>query len=177
MTRAGLAKTWNFVAFQIVWFACVLGSANDREWIAAAVGWPLVGLHLATAPHRGRQALLVLAFVVGGACLDRVLVELEALRLHNPCVFGLSPLWMMTLWASFATTQPSSMRWLVDKPIAATLVGAVSGPFVYRGGEKLGALALGDDFWWSAALLALAWAIVMALGSWLTRRLCPRPVA
>lgn len=177
MTRAGLAKTWNFVAFQIVWFACVLASAHDREWVGAAVGWPLVALHLATARQRRREALLVLAFVVGGAFLDCALVALEALRLHNPRVLGLSPLWMITLWASFATTQPSSMRWLVDKPLAATIVGAISGPFVYRGGEKLGALALGADFWWSAGVLAAAWALVMTLSSWLTRRLLPAPAA
>lgn len=172
--RGALAKTWNFVAFQIVWFACVLASAHECEWVGALVGWPLVLLHLATTERRGRQTLLVLAFTLGGACLDRLFVALEALRLHNPLLLGLSPLWMVTLWASFATTQPSSMRWLVDKPLLAVVIGAASGPFVYRGGEKLGALALGPDFWWSAGVLSVAWALVMGLGSWLTRTLLPR---
>ena len=174
MSRAALLKAWNFVAFQIVWFACVLGSAHDREWVAALVGWPLILLHVVISRPWCRHAVLILIYALGGACLDRLLFGLGVLRIHNPLLAGLSPLWMVTLWASFATTQPSSMRWLVDKPVVATIVGALSGPLVYRAGEKLGALALGEDFWWSAGMLSAAWAVVMGGGSWLTRKLVPR---
>ncbi len=42
----------NFVAFQLGWFACVLGAANALPWLGPVVVATVVSLHLATSTGR-----------------------------------------------------------------------------------------------------------------------------
>ena len=43
----------NFVAFQLAWFACVLGGAHDRVTAGTLAVVAVVALHLAMAPRPG----------------------------------------------------------------------------------------------------------------------------
>jgi hypothetical protein len=83
---------------------------------------------------------------------------------------NLTPLWMVALWATFATTLNVSLRSLRKHLALASLLGAVGAPLVYHAGAGLGALQ------WVHRLpamlsIALAWGILTPLLLSTARRL------
>ena len=43
-------RIYNFVAYQLAWFACVLGAAHDLAWLGAAFALTVAAAHLALRP-------------------------------------------------------------------------------------------------------------------------------
>ena len=66
----------NFIAFQVAWFACVLGAANDRALSGTMIVGAVIGLHLALAQRPLPEALLIAVSAVIGFVWDGWLVAL-----------------------------------------------------------------------------------------------------
>src|SRR5690606_221356 len=59
-----MAKLWNFVQFQICWFALVLSAANAMPWLGIAITGALLISHLLWfAKHRGWLLLTVVGLL------------------------------------------------------------------------------------------------------------------
>lgn len=153
----------NFVAFQLGWFACVLGAAKGLPWAGVLVVLAVVALHLALV-RRPLPELRLVAFAMAlGLLLDSLLLATGWLSYPSGnWLPGMAPYWIVAMWALFATTLNVSMGWLRGRPLLAVLMGAVGGPLSYLGGEKLGGIELIAPV---AALsaLAVAWAVAMPL--------------
>jgi len=153
----------NFVAFQLAWFACVLGGPRDRVTAGTLAVVAVVALHLAMAPRPGPEARLVAIVTAIGLGWDSLIVSL-GLMSYPAGTFapGVAPLWILAMWALFATTLNLSMGWLKGRPWLAVAFGAVGGPLAYVAGKKLGGVEMGEPV---LALLAqgLGWAVMMPL--------------
>lgn len=149
----------NFAAFQVTWFASVLGAAAGVDWAgpACVAAWLTLHLRAQGVAWRGEAALLAGAGVLGFT-MDSALVQAGVLRFHDAGLFA--PAWMTALWLALAATLRHSLAWLAGRPVLAALLGLVGGPAAYLAGERLGALAVADGM---AALLliALSWALAM----------------
>lgn len=160
----------NFVAFQIGWFACVLGGAH---------GWPLAGVgasaaviarHLRAARAPVREGALLAAATLYGAVFDSTLVAAGWLAYPSGThVAGAAPYWIVAMWPMFATTLNVSLRWLHGRAALAALLGASGGPLAFLGGEALGGVTFLER---GPALAALAagWAIALPVLGVLARR-------
>lgn len=153
----------NALAFQVGWWAVVLGAAQDH----AAAGLLVVGLVLAWHLARVRPGRAEAALIAGAACIglafDSLLLATGWLEFAGGALFGvLAPLWMVALWANFAATLNVSLRVLRARPWLALLLGGVGGPLAYWGGASLGAITLVEPL---PALLVLAagWAVLTPL--------------
>ena len=150
----------NIAAFQIGWFACVLGAAHGMPWAGVAVAFVVVALHLNRAPRpRTELALLLIAAAIG-AVFDSALVALGWIAYPNgTLIAGTAPVWIVAMWVLFATTLNVSLRWLKRSLPLAIAFGAVGGPLAYVAGGKLGGLSFLQQ---SPALaaLALGWAVI-----------------
>jgi hypothetical protein len=153
----------NFVAFQLAWFACVLGGAHDRVAAGTLAVAAVVALHLAIAPQPGPEARLVAIVTAIGLAWDSLIVSL-GLMSYPAGTFspGVAPVWILAMWALFATTLNLSMGWLKGRPWLAVAFGAVGGPLAYLAGKKLGGVEMSEP---ALALLAqgLGWAVMMPL--------------
>ena len=152
----------NFVAFQICWFANILGAAE---------GYPLLGilctsfwltLHfLFSSRTPSAEFKLILFAGISGYLADSLLVVYELLAFPVQAQFGgPSTVWMVCLWMGFAATLSHSLAWLRRKYLLAVVLGAVAGPLSYWAGSKLGAVAL-PDLQTSLPVVALLWAVMM----------------
>jgi len=160
----------NFIAFQLGWFACVLGAAWGWPWAGTGIALAIVALHLTRAPQPQREATLVLGAAALGALWDSLLVALGWIEYPNGIlVAGTAPYWMVALWMVFATTLNISLAWLKRRLPLALIFGAIGGPLAYLGGAKLDALVFANQ---TAALTALAvgWALLTPLLLALARR-------
>jgi len=160
----------NFVAFQIGWFACVLGAAHGLPWAGTGVALAIVAWHLAHAARPRAELALVLIAAGIGALWDSGLSALGWIRYPNGVLIeGAAPYWIVAMWMLFATTLNASLGWLKSRMALAVLFGALGGPLAYLGGAKLGALTFAAQ---DAALVALSlgWAVLTPLLLQLARR-------
>jgi Protein of unknown function (DUF2878) len=160
----------NFVAFQIGWFACVLGAAWGRPWTGTAIAAAVVALHLWRVARPAQELKLIAAALAIGLAWDSLLVNVRLVTFEFgfPLEYA-APQWILALWALFATTLNVSLRWLHGRWVVAALLGAAAGPLSYWAGMRLGALVLPDVL---PALLALAvgWGVMTPLLLFLARR-------
>jgi hypothetical protein len=160
----------NFILFQIGWFACVLGGANDRPWLGTGIALAIVAWHLGRAPRPRAELILVLASAAVGAVADSVPVAAGWVRYASGTVVpGTAPVWLVAMWMLFATTLNVSLRWLQRYPFAAIVLGAIGGPLAYWGGARLGAMEFVAPVAATAAL-AVGWALLTPLLVRLARR-------
>jgi Protein of unknown function (DUF2878) len=158
-----MAVAANFIAFQIGWFACVLGAAHGYAPEGALVALAIVGAYVALAAHPGRELALVAAAAATGAAADSLLASSGWLRYDaGVLVEGTAPYWIVAMWALFAITLNVSMRPLRGRLWLGALLGLVGGPAAYYAGANLGALTL-VQLVPALAALAAVWALATPL--------------
>lgn len=170
----------NVAAFQVGWFACVLGGARGMPWAGTAIALGVVAIHLYNAPRPRHEALLIMFAAVLGLAADTLLIRAGWLVFSSGAIVpGAAPHWIVAMWMIFATTLNVSLRWMKKRWLLAVGFGAVGGPLAYVAGAKLGAVILPEPI---AALVAVAavWALAMPLLLLVADRfdgmLHPRPV-
>ncbi|MEO5697268.1 MAG: DUF2878 domain-containing protein [Burkholderiaceae bacterium] len=170
----------NVVAFQVAWFATVLGAAHGLPLWGTAVAVAALGWHLAVSARPAREAGLI----AGVGLIGLVVESAVALQGHvayasGQPVAGIAPYWMVALWCTFAITLNVTLRWLKGRPVLAALLGAVAGPAAFAAGVRLGAAEFIDT---TSALVTLAcvWGAAMPALMWLSTRFdgvaVPEPV-
>ena len=161
----------NFVLFQIGWFSCVLGGASSQYyWAGVVVVAAIIAVHLTRADSIRSEVLLIAITTILGTAWDSSLMLAGLFTFTNGFVLsGMVPLWMVAMWALFATTLNVSMKWMKNRYLLAAIFGAVGGPVAYYAGHRLGAVEFGNT---ASALAAVGvgWAIIMPLLMALTTR-------
>jgi len=127
-------------------------------------------VHLVRAGSVRNEMLLIALTTILGTTWDSGLMLAGFLTFTNGAVIpGIVPIWMVAMWALFATTLNVSMKWMKNRYLLSAFFGAVGGPAAYYAGHRLGAVEFGNT---SSALLAVGfgWAVIMPLLIALTTR-------
>jgi hypothetical protein len=166
-----MALLVNFIGFQVGWFACVLGAANDKELLGMIIALGVIIFHAVTQDDSRKELKLVLVAVVIGLFWETWVLNLDILRYpSHPDALFWPPSWLIMMWALFATTINLSMGWLKSRWALAVLMGAVFGPLAFIGGEKLGAVVFLDSTL-SIITLSVGWGLLMPLLLWTAERI------
>lgn len=153
----------NLVAFQTGWWAILLSVRAGHSSLIPGVLAILLVLHLATAPRRRVESAIVGSAAALGYAVDTLATLAGALRFAEPGPAGLpTPLWIAALWVAFATSLTTTFRGLRGRPVAAAVLGALSGPAAYGAGSALGVVEL-PVVLWSVAALGLLWGGLLPL--------------
>jgi hypothetical protein len=163
----GLIK--NFIGFQIGWFACVVGAAQGYPLVAVAVTSIIVILHLLRDNNLYSELCLIISAVFIGIIWESLLLASGWLAYASSGSANIAPIWLVAMWALFATTINHSMAWLKNRYFLALLLGAVFGPLAFIAGENLGAVVFLDRTM-ALTLLAVGWAVLMPLLLWLAQQ-------
>ncbi len=156
-----LSSLTNAVLHQVGWFACVLGAAWGWGSAGAALALALTALHLSLARWPGREILLVAAAALVGLTVDSLHAGFGVLAFNGHEAGTLAPLWIVALWAQFATALHFCMRWLSQRYLLASVLGLIGGPMSFLAGERLGAATFGEPRTLSLAVLGLSWSIAL----------------
>ena len=152
----------NFIAFQIVWFSCVLGASWGYGWLPPLATVVFVAMHFSMSQvRRSDFQVLVLAMCIG-ICLATLWSLLGILQYASQPLPPLPPLWIICLWAAFALTLNHSLVWMQRNLYLAALLAAIGSPLSYYGAQKLGAVVWVDSFAVIAAT-AISWSLVVPL--------------
>ena len=151
------------LAHQAAWWTCVL----VMGWIGPVSMLAFVLLHLTMTRDEAALELRLVALSMGiGIALDSLLAVGGLVTYEGSPLVGLSPLWLVAIWAGFGATLRHSQALFVRTRSHAILTGVLGGPLAYMGGTKLGALSVhglsgyvGVGLLWLLAMLALERAI------------------
>lgn len=159
-------KIWNFVLFQIGWFACILGAAHQQLGLALIISFICIAIYLWLHSNARSEYELFIKVLIYGFIVDTALVQLGWIHFELPVPFAIfSPVWMWALWLLFATTLKESMAWMQGKNALSAVLGAIAGPLCYEAGVRLGAAhwLSPETQVFALIYLALVWAIAMPL--------------
>jgi hypothetical protein len=132
---------FNYLLYQIGWFACVLGGAFARPWLGAALALILVSVHLWLAKDRLGEMMIMAVAVAVGLLVDTLLLAAGVFTFPSGIMVSwLPPLWMTVLWLQFATTFRYCLHWLSGRYLLCLLLGLFGAPLAFLGGESLGAV-------------------------------------
>ena len=153
----------NFAAFQVGWFATVLGGANNLAWAGTTAALVIVGFHLYRIANPRKELLLLALVGVLGAAWDSTLVAL-GITSYPSGIFidGIAPHWIIALWLLFATTLNISLRWLRGRLVLGFICGAIFGPLAFYGGHLLGGVNFAD-LSFAMIVLSVGWAVMIPI--------------
>jgi Protein of unknown function (DUF2878) len=162
----------NYGAYQLGWLVAILGAAAGVGTAGASLAFALTAGHVVLARDRRGEAVLVLAALACGVVVESWQMASGTYRVLADAAPGAwPPLWLLALWAQFATTFRFSLRRIMTNPRAALLFGALGGPIAFLAGERLGAVVLQVPLGPGLARLVAAWALALAALAWGARRL------
>jgi hypothetical protein len=153
----------NVVAYQCAWLACVLSAAAMRPSIGFIVVAAVVLWHLCSAAQPRRELGLIAVAALLGAVFETLLLAAGWVSMPQALLFAsATPLWMVALWAAFATTLNVSLRALRQRYLLSAVLAGLGAPLAYYAGARLGALQWVRE---APALLAigLGWALLTPL--------------
>lgn len=167
----GVSKVINVIIYELGWACCVLGAAWSYPLSGGGLALLLILTHLWLAEDRRGEIHLILVVILLGLLIDGGQQALGLFR-FKPDELGLFlPVWVLVIWAQFATLLHYALSWLSTRYLPAVLFGALGGPLAYGGGIRLGAAEFGSRPLFSLSLLAIIWALLLPLLVWLSGKI------
>lgn len=160
-------KNWvEAIAYQAVWFACVIGAGRGLWWPGVAAALPLAAWQVAWSPRPSATAALGAAGLAVGLAVEGGLSASGVLWHAAPGPSGWvgPPPWILALWPVFAMTLHRSFAFLQSRPWLACALGGIGGPLAYLGAARgWEAVRFAEPQITALAALALGWALALPL--------------
>lgn len=161
-----MRRPWvNLVGNQLVWLCAVAGAGRGWQWPALLSAALYIGSQLSSSPHVRLDLRLILLALACAWLVDASAAASGSVRYAAAALGWAPPPWILALWAAFAMTLTSSMRFLQRHAALPFLFGLLLAPLAYlsaaRGFDAVqfiapagrGVLLLGAG--WSIALSVL----------------------
>ena len=162
----------NFVLFQIVWFATVIGAANGHSWPGLVAISVFLIVQAVLAPNPVRDYWLCAIAILIGVIVEIANVGTGLIEYRGGLNGGLwPPPWILILWCNLGLIINHSIAWLQPRLVLAALLGGLGGALSYAGGVALGAAEFGVPTETAIVAIALTWVIVTPLLMIAARRL------
>ena len=158
-------KILNLAIFQAGWIVCVVGGDS---YAIAYTAIALLIHHWYVLEKNSEWQLIAIVTVVGS--LWDILMALSGMLYYADSGFLGIPIWLICLWALFATTFMHSLSWFSRYLWIAAVFAAVMGPASYWFGSELSDAYFGTPILISLMVMAVGWSILFPAGIYLTRR-------
>jgi hypothetical protein len=161
----------NGLMFNVSWFAIVY--VHSAYWALAIAAAHLL-FHFSTVGRSMVEARFILGVSLLGLLLDQILFAAGVFRSPNSVAFA--PLWISCLWPVLATTLMHAFSALQQRPILASIAGAIGGGGSYIAGTRLSDVDFSSPLW-GPVIMAGIWAVLFPLLLRVARSKMPAEVA
>ena len=163
----------NMLFYQATWIAAVAGAGRGLWWPGVAVFTVFAACQLATSAWRRADTCLIVVIGSAGFVIDSIFAQCGLMDFATWLPWpGLSPVWMVMLWTSYALALNHSLAFLQPRPWLALALGGVGAPLAYwAAGSGWHALTFGARPVLTFVLIAVVWAALMPLLARLALRL------
>lgn len=161
----------NIVLFQIAWLACVLGAAHGLVWPGVLAALVACAVHVVDSQRPISAVAAIAAVAILGVIAETALMVTGLVSYAAPWpAEWAAPVWLVAMWAAFATLPDRALSFLRKRPAVAAALGALAGPLAYLAGARLGAMQLETPILWPLAAIAMMWCLAMPLIMWIADR-------
>lgn len=143
----------NMLGFNLAWFGLVYWG---NVFVPVAV--IMLVIHLFLLSNNKNEARLVLLITIIGVTVDSVL-SFSHFFIFLDSGF-ITPLWLIVLWACFASTISHSLAFLSHSKILQVLVGFLIAPLSYIAGEKFNAVQFSYPLLETYFMLGFIWSVL-----------------
>jgi hypothetical protein len=152
-------KILNLVIFQLGWAVCIFGGN------LMAVAYSLIALliHNRYLVKTKSEWQLIGLVILVGITWDSLVVFFGLIFYPDAVWLGL-PVWLVCIWALFATTFMHSLLWLSRYYYFSVMLAAVFGPMTYWSGTELSDAYFGASPIISMLVIGAGWAALFPLG-------------
>lgn len=159
----------NFLGFQLLWPAAVLGAAYGLPNLA----WGVLVVMLVLTAFAGGEGLRDLRMVLMGflACglLEPVWLATGMISYVDWSAQWFAPGWIWALWGGFAVSFCYCLSWLQTRFLLASVLGGLGGAFSVLAGIHLGAAEAPLGKMQLALVYGSIWALVVPFFAALSR--------
>lgn len=163
-TLLNSATIINAALFQALWFACVIGGANNQLWPSMLAATVMLAWQLRAKNRHTNDVLVVLVAILMGVIVDTAWTVFGLMDFSDPRpIYPITPGWILMMWVGFALTINHSLAWLANHPFLPGVVGFIGGPLAYYAGKRLGAVDYLIDTWLLSLILGIVWGIAVTI--------------
>jgi hypothetical protein len=167
MISASSAIIGNFILFQLLWFAAVLGAAAGLHWPAPLALLALLCWTRLTGGSVRADLRLVLIGLATGMVFEVLLLASGLIRYQLQWWLYLPPLWILCLWAGFAQSFLYSMAWMRQRLWLASVFGGVGSVMSMYAGLRFGAAQPPQGTLPLLVAYGLGWSVLVPFLAWL----------
>ncbi|MCU1088371.1 DUF2878 domain-containing protein [Stenotrophomonas sp. GD03958] len=160
-----MRRFWaNLLGNQLVWLCAVAGAGRGWQWPALLAASLYIGSQLLTSPQP-RLDLRLMALALACAWLvDASAAATGTVRYAAAPLAWAPPPWIMALWAAFAMTLTTSMRFLLRHRALPALFGLLLAPLAYLSAARgFDAVRFATPAWQGLLVLGAGWCIALSL--------------
>ncbi len=174
-----LPKIINGLFFYIGWGALIAGAAEGHPWYGSLLVVVALIFHFVVAQSRLRDLTYMSVIALIGLALDTIFLHAGLLSYASPNSWLplLAPLWLLLLYAQFASAIDQSMIWMQKHPLIALVAGPFGGITSYSAAAQLGAVSFLQSRFTVLATIGAAWLIFLPAAFWFSRYLNHRQSA
>lgn len=154
----------NYFGFSIVWICCASTPSLEMPLLAPITTLIFLFFHFSIIAYKRYQELQLIIFAIFlGAIVDSGFAIFNIVQ-YNGVINqfpNLAPIWVLCLWAGFASQVNYAMRYLRGKYLLIAFYGLLA-PLAYIAGEKINAVSIGTENI-NYAIIAITWSISFIL--------------
>ena len=155
----------NASLYNIGWLACVYGG-NE---IAIVTGLVIFTVHFLWIKNHPYEWLIILSIMCLGILVDSIWFYTGIIQNHDQSL--LIPLWLIVLWAIFATTLNNCLQWFQQHLGMVAVIGAVVGPLFYWLGAGISDVKIAEPLVQSLIMIGIAWLFLLPTLFIITRKI------
>jgi len=154
----------NYFGFSIVWICCASSPSLEMPLLAPIATLIFLFFHFSIIAYKRYQELQLIIFAIFlGIIVDSGFAIYNIVQ-YNGAINqfpNLAPIWILCMWAGFASQVNYAMRYLKGKYLLISFYGLLA-PLAYMGGEKINSVSIGVENI-NYAIIAITWSISFVL--------------
>ena len=154
----------NVILLNLLWFASILGAANQMLWLPIMVLILLLTVIFIYQGLSKEDAKIIVISLICGLLIDGFLagqgIVSYAGKLHD--INYLPPMWILSLWIGFGATVRVGMQWLLKNSMIGGAFILIGAPLSYYSAAKLNAVII-NDLWQAMSFIGISWLLYFVL--------------
>lgn len=146
--------------FYLAWFGSALVANSSFSTFSLIFPGLLMSYLYFAGQLRPKETLYAFAIAIFGFAADTILINLGLITMVNN-INQFAPIWLMSIWLSFAFSVIVFSKYLKLSQQIAALLGLFIGPLSYKSGEYLKVMEFQSA--WTILVYAIFWAFYFPL--------------
>ena len=155
---------FNIIGFYICWWSTIYSVSINYYFIGPLVIFLFLIIHFYRGVnHRKEDIFLLICFILG-TIIETTLLNFNII-IHNGILtkYHIAPLWSIMLWVCFGATLYHSFKWMSQRYIESSILGALLAPIVYFSFRSFGIVEFGNNNLITGVAVSIIWGLFIPL--------------